>query len=231
MGHPEARTILIESVLAGFSNEPLVFKGGTYLSLFHGLKRRTSDLDFTALRPPSPSLAPVLSHALADAGLPNSVQSGLDNAFAISFVLQVAFAGVRFSLEIDISKQEQILAPARVLYPFRWGGFFPALSGMALEEVAAEKVHALIARYRRERLKPTDVSDLVFLLRQKYVPCNHSLVERKCAIVGGFHPEELRRAVATTFRLFGDVAGSIDPPLSCSSVQDHVASWLRVRSG
>ena len=44
----EEKHYVMSVALMGLSEEPLVFKGGTYLWFFHGLPRFSEDLDFTA---------------------------------------------------------------------------------------------------------------------------------------------------------------------------------------
>ena len=66
-------------ILNSLSELPLVFKGGTYLWFFHGLKRFSEDLDFTASEELHDRIPEMVSRALALFGIMNEFKKIKDD--------------------------------------------------------------------------------------------------------------------------------------------------------
>ena len=155
----------------------LVFKGGTSLYKLHGLNRFSSDLDFSGkINEPT---ARKIAQYITDFGydtevLTKTVKSGI----LITFVTQgFLFQGRPESLarvQMDVNDVKVELDPV-------WPQFFSLypdipsykLQAMALEEVAAEKVRALLVR-----TKARDAYDIWFIL-SKDVTIDSALVRKK----------------------------------------------------
>ena len=168
-----------EIVLLGISREApgLVFKGGTSLYKLHGLNRFSSDLDFSGkINEPT---ARKIAQYITDFGydtevLTKTVKSGI----LITFVTQgFLFQGRLESfarVQMDVNDVKVELDPV-------WPQFFSLypdipsykLQAMALEEVAAEKVRALLVR-----TKARDAYDIWFIL-SKDVTIDSALVRKK----------------------------------------------------
>lgn len=71
--------------LNGIAEEPLVFKGGTYLWFAHGLDRFSEDLDFTASEPLPSNIAEKVSTNLGLFGVENQIKHITNNETTLSF--------------------------------------------------------------------------------------------------------------------------------------------------
>lgn len=167
-------------ILLSISEKPIVFKGGTYLWFFHGLDRFSEDLDFTAEEECSSELMKETSKTLELLGVENKTTIISNNERSFSF--RVGARGPLNTSEkdvcyvyVEISKREKVL-----LRPISLTLDAPAyniptkiIRGMDLNEVAAEKVRAIISRK-----KARDVYDLSFLV-DKGVRFNVELINKK----------------------------------------------------
>ena len=170
-------------ILEILSEQPLVFKGGTYLWFFHGLQRFSEDLDFTTKEKTQEGMQEGVSKSLELFGIQNTLKKITDNETTLSF--RISAKGPLNTARIDecivyveISKREEISKKAMSLKLD-----FPAynlptkrISGMDLEEVAAEKIRAIMTRD-----KARDVFDLQYLIEKKSVAFNQGLVDKKLA--------------------------------------------------
>lgn len=169
------------AILSQMGEYPLVFKGGTYLWFFHGLPRFSEDLDFTLKGELPESMSEKISKGLDLLEIPHSVKKIHNNQIALSF--RISIRGPLYKNEnslchvyIEISRRENVLLKT---IPFELANsnyFLPAtlIRGMALEEVAAEKIRAIMTRD-----KPRDVFDLAFLIQHKKVPYNEKHIQKK----------------------------------------------------
>ncbi|MEW6295044.1 MAG: nucleotidyl transferase AbiEii/AbiGii toxin family protein [Candidatus Diapherotrites archaeon] len=168
-------------ILAIIAEKPVVFKGGTYLWFFHGLKRFSEDLDFTVSEKGLNNTAETVSKDLELFGIENKLKIIADNERSLSF--RISAKGPLNTGEIDlcrvyveISRREPITKKA---LPIK--ADFPAyqlpvkhIQGMDLEEVGAEKVRAIFSRD-----KARDFYDLFFLVKEKGIAFNEALIEKK----------------------------------------------------
>ena len=76
----------VQSLILGIlSDFPLVFKGGTYLWFFHGLRRFSEDLDFTSSGKIRKEVPAVVSRNLTFFGLENELKIMNGNGKGLSF--------------------------------------------------------------------------------------------------------------------------------------------------
>ncbi len=168
-------------ILNSLYNEDVVFKGGTYLWLFHGLRRFSVDLDFTAGSPPDNNLAETVSRNLALIGINNQFKIIRNNNVTLSFRIisnGPLNTGVldRAPVHVEISKREKVIMekiPLKFDFP-EYNLPVRILSGMNLEEVLAEKVRAIYTRK-----KARDIYDIYFLITYKNVKFNRGLINQK----------------------------------------------------
>lgn len=168
-------------ILNSLSGSPLIFKGGTYLWLFHGLRRFSEDLDFTVNGNLKPDLPETTSRDLWLLGITNELKIIKNNDITLSFRIfsnGPLHTGTldRTPVYVEISRRENIIDK-----PFALRFDFPeynlpvrVLSGMSLDEVGAEKVRAIYTRK-----KPRDIYDLFFLITSKGIKFNQELINKK----------------------------------------------------
>ncbi len=173
-------------ILNSLYDEKLVFKGGTYLWLFHGLRRFSEDLDFTLLNNVNKDLPYKISENLELSGMKNDVKILKDNNVTFSFRILSEGplnSGVidRNPVYIEISKREKVInktlqvrfdfpeynLPVRIIY------------GMELDEVSSEKVRAVYTRK-----KARDIYDLYYLITRKKVNFDLNLINKKLEYYG-----------------------------------------------
>jgi hypothetical protein len=183
--HQQEKHYIQALVLASLADEPVVFKGGTYLWFFHGLERFSEDLDFTITGTTSDILQKI-SGSLRLMGVENATKLINDDARSVSY--RISAKGPLNTSDIDlchvyveISKREKVMLPP---IPLKfdipaYGVPVKLFSGMALEEVGAEKIRAIITRN-----KARDVFDLAFLIGKKQIRFNQHLVNEKLAYYG-----------------------------------------------
>lgn len=173
-------------MLAVLSEHPLVFKGGTYLSFFHGLDRFSEDLDFTSSGGIPPTLALDASESLKLFGVQNSARVDGDDGRLYSF--RIGARGPLFTspaetsyIYVEISRRERLLLKPLPLKldNSAYGVPVKVIGGMALGEVAAEKLRALMSRD-----KARDLYDLAFLIRERGVRFDRAMAEAKLRYYG-----------------------------------------------
>ncbi len=170
-------------ILTIISDYPLVFKGGTYLWLFHGLNRFSEDLDFTAKGPLERNFTKLVSRSLNLYGYENEIKIlkddklGLSVRFLINGPLHSSDKD-RCVIYVEVSGREKIVLPSlslKIDFP-QYDIPVKNLSGMNLDEVGGEKVRAILTRE-----KGRDIFDLYYLIRRKNIKFNIELVNRKLA--------------------------------------------------
>ncbi len=168
-------------ILNSLSDLPLVFKGGTYLWFFHGLRRFSEDLDFTAIRDISDNLGFRVSKDLELFGVENTLKEIRNNE--ISFSFRISAKGPLNTSDIDlchvyveISRRERVINdPLSVkLDQHAYGIPIKILQGMGLSEVVYEKVRALMTRN-----KARDLYDMWYLLENFEINFNLDLINKK----------------------------------------------------
>jgi predicted nucleotidyltransferase component of viral defense system len=186
-------------ILVALSEHPLAFKGGTYLWFFHGLNRFSEDLDFTCTAEELPKdLGMQISESLRLLGVDNALkmQKGIPGAYSFRISAQGPLYTRKANLchvYVEISKREKLAMPP-VAFSFAQSQYsLPSkmVAGLALPEVAAEKVRALLMRS-----KARDLYDLCFLAEQKQVKFDMGLVDAKLKSYGlAFSKEELEKKI------------------------------------
>lgn len=173
-------------ILSIISDLPIVFKGGTYLWMFHGLKRFSEDLDFTSRGDVRHDFHEFVSRSIRLYGYENEVKIIKSNEHGIS---------IRFLIEgplhkndknrcviyVEISGREKTILPGIPLkldFP-QYDIPVKNLSGMNLDEVGSEKVRAILTRE-----KARDIYDLYYLIRQKEIKLDTELINKKLAYYG-----------------------------------------------
>lgn len=168
-------------ILTIVSDTPIIFKGGTYLWFFHGLGRFSEDLDFTANGPIKSDLPDYISRSLDIYGFENQLKLikndrlGLSARFMINGPLHTSDKD-RCVIYLEISKREEIVLPKLKLtidLP-QYDIPIKRILGMDLEEVAAEKVRAILTRK-----KGRDIYDLYYLIQGKKVRFDEELTNKK----------------------------------------------------
>jgi predicted nucleotidyltransferase component of viral defense system len=158
--------------LTQLTEEPLTFKGGTYLWFFHHLNRFSEDLDFTASGQIKKEIAEKTSKHLNENGIRNSIKLMQDNEIGLTF--RIGAEGPLYKNErstcylyVEISKRETQIEKPLALELINDAYSLPTkiVSGMNLEEVAAEKVRAIMTRE-----KARDTYDLWFLIKKGITP-------------------------------------------------------------
>jgi predicted nucleotidyltransferase component of viral defense system len=167
-------------ILITLADEPLVFKGGTYLWFFHGLDRFSEDLDFTINGTISPNLLENVSRSLQYLGVVNKVKLAQPAHDAYSF--RVSAEGPLHSspndlcyVYVDISQREKvILKPIPcTLHTNPYLTPIKTISGMDLNEIASEKIRAIMSRE-----KARDIYDLFYLFQQGVKPTIEMIEEK-----------------------------------------------------
>ncbi|MFH1695739.1 MAG: nucleotidyl transferase AbiEii/AbiGii toxin family protein [Candidatus Micrarchaeota archaeon] len=170
-------------ILEVLAEQPLVFKGGTYLWFFHSLPRFSEDLDFTAKEIMPKNLAETVSKSLELFGIQNTNKIISNNKTTLSF--RISAKGPLNTKQIDecrvyveISKREKIeekILPIKLDFP-EYNLSTKRASGMNLNEIAAEKIRAILTRK-----KARDLYDLHYLIEKKQVSFNQKLADKKLA--------------------------------------------------
>jgi predicted nucleotidyltransferase component of viral defense system len=192
-------------VLNALYDEQLVFKGGTYLWFFYGLPRFSEDLDFTTISKVNGNISEKVSKGLSLLGVANEarVESNDKNSFSFKIMAHgplYSSQNSRCVVYVEISKRENVLnetLPAKLdlqeyQLPVR------ILMGMNLDEVAAEKVRAIMSRN-----KARDAYDLYYLIKEKKVKFDKEIVDKKLEYIGKrFLLADFRAALGEKGRTF-----------------------------
>ena len=185
-------------VLHALRKERLTVKGGTYLWFFHGLDRFSEDLDFTVTGQVDRGTIEACTETLGLFGMAARAKVIKDDRFTLSFRVDARgplYTGERSDCRVmvEASRRERVLLRPVGVRLDEAGYLLPIdlLTGMSLEEVAAEKAGALLRRGEAR-----DLYDLWFLLKRKGVLLDRDLVDRKLAF---YHqvltPQAMTRAI------------------------------------
>ncbi len=219
------------AILVSIAEYPLVFKGGTYLWFFHQLPRFSEDLDFTA------------TQKLPEKIMENTLRT-LDHfqIESIGKIMEGPVQGISFRIAakgplykgkqstayvyVEISLRENILLETipLSLKNENYGFQTKIVNGMALEEVAAEKVRAIMTRD-----KPRDVFDLAFLIREKKIPFNEKLINQKMKYYHEtFHPERFMQKAEEKKKGWKREMGYItfEKPPSVEKELEILTNWI-----
>jgi len=173
-------------ILVALSEHPLVFKGGTYLWFFHGLPRFSEDLDFTCAEEVPAGLPEKVSESLRLFGVENTIRK--EKGILQSFSFRISAKGPLNTgdldlchVYVDISRREK---PVRNTAPQQFAQSQYSLPsktvrGMALDEIASEKVRAIMTRSNAR-----DLFDLHFLIKNKGITFDGKLVNAKLEYYG-----------------------------------------------
>lgn len=173
-------------VLNALSDVPVAFKGGTCLWFFHGLRRFSEDLDFTAEGAIPRGLPERVSTDLVYYGVGNTIKLVNDNDTTLSF--RVSAKGPLNTAEkdvchvyVEISKRERVVGTRQAATLDVPGYRLPVriVACMGLDELAAEKVRATMTRK-----KARDVYDLWFLATSTRARFDEGLINEKLHLYG-----------------------------------------------
>ena len=227
----QEKNYLQSLILTIVSDYPLVFKGGTYLWLFHGLNRFSEDLDFTARGTPMHGFHEFVSRSLRLYGYENDVKLmkdsklGLSARFMINGPLHTNHKD-RCVIYVEVSEREKILLPSlslKVDFP-QYDIPVKNLSGMNLDEVGSEKVRAILTR-----AKGRDIYDLYYLILKKNIRFDVELVNKKLAFYGlSFDSSQFTQKLDSREWIYnGELKPTIFGELpQYNEVKSHIEKWL-----
>ncbi len=209
----------------------MVFKGGTYLWFFHGLPRFSEDLDFTAISNVNSGILEKVSKDLSLFGAANEAKIESDDKSSFSFKLMVhgplySSQNSRCVVYVEISKRENVLnetVPVKLDLP-EYQLPVRILMGMSQEEVAAEKIRAIMSRN-----KARDAYDLFYLINEKRVKFDRVLVDKKLEYVGKrFSLADFKAALNEKGRIFEkEMANLVFRPLPrFEEIKSVIGKWL-----
>lgn len=176
--------------------EHCAFYGGTALRILHGLDRFSEDMDFTLLKTNMEfSLKSFFSHIkmeLTSYGFSVSIESKvkktdsqIDSAFikanTLSHLMHVGYSGstqksrnFKIKIEVDRDPPQQFKIEAKtVLQPIPF-----SVRTLTLEDLFAGKMHALLYRQWKQRIKGRDWYDFVWYVSRDIPVHLAHLVER-----------------------------------------------------
>ncbi len=218
-------------ILTIISDYPLVFNGGTYLWLFHGLNRFSEDLDFTAKGPLERNFITFVSRSINLYGYENEIKIlkddklGLSVRFLINGPLHSSDKD-RCVIYVEVSRREKIVLPSlslKIDFP-QYDIPVKNLSGMNLDEVGSEKVRAILTRE-----KGRDIFDLYFLIRLKNIKFNIELVNRKLAYYNlNFDSSEFMQKLESRNKIYSKELKPVilgDLP-DFDEVKSYIGKWI-----
>ncbi|MGC8730614.1 MAG: nucleotidyl transferase AbiEii/AbiGii toxin family protein [Candidatus Micrarchaeia archaeon] len=181
----------------------LVFKGGTALQKLNIIDRFSIDLDFTSSlsNEEISNIMVYVSDVLNDLGIRNKYNYYNDNKHKESFNVNFEIEGPYFvatrsekakvAIKLQISKREEVLLgqKAESITPIYKDISPYVVAVMNMEEVAAEKVRAIMTRN-----KPRDVYDLYILIKKGY-NLHEFIVRKKLASYVNFSLKDFEKAI------------------------------------
>lgn len=189
--------------------EHAAFYGGTALRLLYGLPRFSEDLDFSLLKPDSDfslkSYFASVKRELNAYGIEATLQeknkqSSIDSAFVKTNTLQHFIKAqitqeiiktiskqqlVKVKFEVDTSPPDNFLVEAKTILepiPFR-------VLAYDLGSLFAGKLHAVLCRSWKNRIKGRDWYDLIWFVRKK-VPLNMTHLSSRLRQSGHYEQEQ-----------------------------------------
>ena len=219
-------------MLNALYDEQLVFKGGTYLWFFYGLQRFSEDLDFTVLSGINSGISEKVSKSLSLLGVANEARIESDDKSSFSFKIMAhgplySSQNSRCVVYVEISKRENVpneTVPVKLDLP-EYQLPVRILMGMNLDEVAAEKVRAIMSRN-----KARDAYDLYYLIKEKKVKFNRELADKKLDYIKkSFSLADFRIALDEKGRIFEkELANLVFRPLPrFEEVKSVIEEWLK----
>ena len=187
------KEIMQEIILCGLSRagffQKAAFYGGTALRIFHGLDRFSEDLDFSLLAPDSafdlPSFFPMLKKEVQAYGLKLDIgekektkESAIKSAFLkgntmehilLFFPDAVPLGGISSGEVVKIRLEVDVNPPLGAHYEHRFQ-LLPAPYDVRLFDMPslfAGKIHAVICRAWKNRVKGRDLYDYIFYLSRR----------------------------------------------------------------
>lgn len=208
------KEIVQEIVLCGLSRsgffESAAFYGGTALRIFYGLDRFSEDLDFSLIRPDSAfsldRFLPVLEKEMLAYGLKLSVsikektkESAIQSAFVkgntqeliLSFFADNAFArSINGSEAIKVKFEVDTNPPAFASFEHKYRLLPSPYEVMLYDKPSlfAGKIHAVLCRSWKNRIKGRDLYDYVFYLSRD-VPVNMEHLQARLIDSGAITPD------------------------------------------
>ncbi len=219
-------------VLNALYDEHLVFKGGTYLWLFNGLPRFSEDLDFTAVSKFSSGILEKVSKRLSLLGVANEARIESNDERSFSFKIMAhgplySNQNSRCVVYVEISKRENVLIETIPIKLDLQEYQLPVriLMGMNLDEVAAEKVRAIMSRN-----KARDAYDLYYLIKEKKVKFRKELSDKKLKYMGkNFLLADFKAALNEKDRIFEkELANLVFKPLPrFKEIREVIEEWIK----
>ena len=194
--------------------------------------RFSEDLDFTASEKLPDGVSEMVSRNLSLFGIQNKLKNITDNETTLSFRITAngpLNTGLkdRCIVYVEISKREKVVEKVMPLKFDRPEYQLPVkrLAGMALEEVGAEKVRAIITRE-----KARDIYDLYYLVQNKKIKFRNDLVNEKL----GYYKIEFDRSrfIDEIDKRKGDYIKELksivfDDPINYDLVKSTIDKWAR----
>lgn len=245
------KEIMQEIVLCGLSRagffQKAAFYGGTALRIFYGLDRFSEDLDFSLeTADPTFDLAayfPVLEKEVRSFGLNVTImekektkESNIRSAFLkgntkehllLFYTDEQIAGGVAKSEMIKIKFEVDVNPPAYAAFEHKYR-LLPAPYEINLYDMPslfAGKIHAVLCRSWKSRIKGRDLYDYVFYLSRRTAVNRRHLRER--LIQSGFIAEDAACTLPEIKRMLSDRFDQID----FSQAREDVEPFIRDTSG
>ena len=215
----------------------LCFKGGFVMRHVHGQERMSKDVDATKIAPPkhkldSAQVSKVIGGSARDLYTVRVSAPATDTGTSLDFddVNYQGPCGGKGQIAVELSYREAVvLEPqnARIGAPFYEEFEIPVLQP---PEIVAEKLRALA-----QRLRPTDLSDVAFLLLERKVVLEldvmRRLVAEKFRLVGGNHLERVRNNIGRLEHEYEASVRAVAPGAAeygaaSQAVLKHLNSWF-----
>lgn len=229
--------VTIAGKLAEAFQGSLCFKGGFVLRHVHSQLRMSKDVDATRIAPPkhkldSGQVAKVIVSSARDLYDVRVSDPATDSGVSLDFddVKYRGPCGGHGKVAVELSYRENIvLNPDLALIgsPFYEDFEIPVLQP---QEIVAEKLRAMA-----QRLRPTDLSDVAFLILDRKVLIDRdtmrNLVREKFQIVGGNHLQRIRDNVGRLERDYESTVRAVAPEAvdyadAAASVLRHLDEWF-----
>jgi predicted nucleotidyltransferase component of viral defense system len=220
----------------GFPGD-LCFKGGFVMRHVHGQQRMSKDVDATRILQPkhkldSTQVAKVITSSARDLYTVRVSTPATDSGTSLDFdrVNYQGPCGGKGQVAVELSYREDVvLQPdlARIGPPFYEEFEIPVLQPL---EIIAEKLRAIA-----QRLRPTDLSDVAFLLLERKVEPDRDVMRRlvgeKFRLVGGNHLERVRHNIGRLEREYEASVRAVAPDAAdygaaANAVLRHLDGWF-----
>ena len=220
--------------LVTLSEYSLVFKGGTYLWLFHNLDRFSEDVDLTANGSLPEDLDAKVSEGLRLFGVENTVKRISNSERDFSF--RVNAKGPLNTSEkdmcyvyVEISKRENLVVnPIPLKLDFdAYEAPVKIVNGMDLNEVAAEKIRAII-----KRKKARDAYDLSYLIKNKGIHFDIELVNKKLKYYNEvFSEQEFTESLRKKGEYWNKELKQLifGKPIEFSTAEETILKWIKTK--